>query len=138
MSGLHFVVDGNPLPTARPRVVRTNGKVRAFTPADSKAYQTQVAVHCRHAMSLRAHGTFPLKDLVGLQVTFYRDNYRRVDLDNLLKSIMDGMTTAGVWWDDSQVVDLRALKRVSVKEPRAEVSLWTADAKEAAGVEVAP
>ena len=35
---------------------------------------------------------------------------RRRDLDNLLKSLLDSLTHAGVWQDDSQVVDLRISK----------------------------
>ena len=37
---------------------------------------------------------------------FKPDNRRR-DLDNLLKAVLDGCTHAGVWEDDSNIVDLR-------------------------------
>ncbi|WP_288081846.1 RusA family crossover junction endodeoxyribonuclease [Pseudomonas sp.] len=35
---------------------------------------------------------------------------RRRDLDNLLKSLLDSLTHAGVWQDDSQIIDLRIRK----------------------------
>jgi crossover junction endodeoxyribonuclease RusA len=37
----------------------------------------------------------------------YRPDNRRRDLDNLLKAVLDGCTHAGVWEDDSNIVDLR-------------------------------
>ena len=35
---------------------------------------------------------------------------RRRDLDNILKSLLDSLTHAGVWEDDSQITDLRIRK----------------------------
>lgn len=37
----------------------------------------------------------------------YRPDKRRRDLDNLLKAVLDGLCHAGVFDDDSQIVDLR-------------------------------
>ena len=37
----------------------------------------------------------------------YRPDNRRRDLDNLLKAALDSMCSAGVFDDDSQIVDLR-------------------------------
>jgi len=37
--------------------------------------------------------------------------YPRPDLDNLLKGVMDALTTAGVWEDDVAVTQVRARKR---------------------------
>jgi crossover junction endodeoxyribonuclease RusA len=44
--------------------------------------------------------------LVVAIIAFVPDKRRR-DLDNLLKSVLDSMTHAGVWLDDSQIDDLR-------------------------------
>lgn len=37
----------------------------------------------------------------------FRPDQRRRDLDNLLKAVLDALTAAEVWDDDSQVTDLR-------------------------------
>ena len=47
--------------------------------------------------------TAPLKVVIGAA----RPDRRRRDLDNLLKSTLDSLTHAGVWEDDSQIIDLR-------------------------------
>lgn len=43
---------------------------------------------------------------VSLEADFYPPDNRRRDLDNLLKCLLDSMTAAGVYADDSQVKDL--------------------------------
>lgn len=108
-----FVVTGNPLPTARPRVVRVKGRSIAFTPKESRDYQALVAAHAVQAMARLGRRLFPLTGPIRLSATFVRDSERRCDLDNLLKSVLDGLTLAKLWEDDSQVVELLALKRTS-------------------------
>lgn len=51
-----------------------------------------------------------------------RDNRRR-DLDNILKSTLDGLVDAGVFPDDSQVVQLEA-KKCECKSCPATLTLW--------------
>jgi crossover junction endodeoxyribonuclease RusA len=42
-----------------------------------------------------------------VEIEAYRPDKRRRDLDNLLKAALDACTAAGVWEDDSNIVDLR-------------------------------
>jgi crossover junction endodeoxyribonuclease RusA len=42
-----------------------------------------------------------------VNIEAFRPDKRRRDLDNLLKAVLDGCTHAGVWEDDSNIVDLR-------------------------------
>ena len=42
-----------------------------------------------------------------VEIEAWRPDNRRRDLDNLLKAVLDGCTHAGVWEDDSNIVDLR-------------------------------
>lgn len=48
-----------------------------------------------------------LKGALRVSITAYRPDNRKRDLDNLYKGILDSLTHAKVWEDDSQIVDLR-------------------------------
>jgi len=50
--------------------------------------------------------------------------WKRPDIDKLLRAVLDGMTDAGVWTDDSQVVGVQAAKYYSDGPPGAAVSAW--------------
>lgn len=47
---------------------------------------------------------------VRLSVCVMPPDARRRDLDNLLKPILDGLTAAGIWDDDSQVDELKIVR----------------------------
>lgn len=40
---------------------------------------------------------------------------RKRDIDNVLKALLDSLTKAGIWKDDSQIVDLRIIKLKPMK-----------------------
>lgn len=105
------------------------GFARAYTPADHPV------VPYRKAISAAAMTAMPAKEWkrrtagrVRLEVwcVFQRPKshlrkdgsvrddapkYPRPDADNVLKSVMDALTTAGVWDDDVCVTDARVRKR---------------------------
>jgi crossover junction endodeoxyribonuclease RusA len=47
------------------------------------------------------------KGQLRIEIEAFRPDKRRRDLDNLLKATLDGLAHAGVYEDDSQIVDLR-------------------------------
>jgi len=49
----------------------------------------------------------PRTDLVAVTVEAFVPDRRKRDLGNLEKALMDSLTHAGVWVDDSQIDDLR-------------------------------
>jgi crossover junction endodeoxyribonuclease RusA len=51
---------------------------------------------------------------VAVEIEAHMPDKRRRDLDNLLKGLLDSLTHAGVWLDDSQVVDLRIRKAPTI------------------------
>lgn len=65
----------------------------------------------------------PLDCPVALYVRFWRENRRRVDIDNCIKVVMDAATKAGVWLDDSLVHRIDADLDFDTKSPRTEVRL---------------
>lgn len=64
----------------------------------------------------------PLAGPVILHADFYCHNRQRRDVDNLLKSIMDGINGVA-FADDSQVVSVHASKLLSKSMPRAVITV---------------
>lgn len=48
-----------------------------------------------------------IEEKIRVEIEAFRPDNRRRDLDNIFKGVLDGLTHAGVWKDDSQIVDLR-------------------------------
>lgn len=109
---LAFVVDGQPVPKARPRL--SNG--HAYTPERTRVYEDTVRWAARAAMRARE----PLAGDLHVEIALYRKGARRADLDNLTKSFLDGCNGL-VWNDDKQIVSLRARVVYGDARPRAEV-----------------
>jgi len=60
----------------------------------------------------------------GVRARFFLGNRRKVDIDNLLKPVMDAGTHI-VWADDSQVVEVYSVVLRDDPEPRVEVLVYT-------------
>lgn len=99
MTRVTFDIPGEPLPKARPRVVRG----RAHTPTRTRAWERTVGWAALAAMQ----GRDPLAGDVAMWLHFRRKNRQRADLDNLVKAIADGANGI-LWHDDKQIVELHA------------------------------
>ena len=89
-------VPGQPVPKARPRVYNGHG----ITPAKTKAAEARIK-----AEYLRKYaGQKPYDKEIRLYVTFYMQDRRRVDYDNLAKLVTDALNGVA-YVDDSQIVE---------------------------------
>lgn len=70
--------------------------------AEGRAYRIAVANQIQSQNSASNY-----KGKLKVEIEAWRPDNRRRDLDNLLKACLDGCTHAGVWEDDSNIVDLR-------------------------------
>lgn len=64
---------------------------------------------------------FPLTPPVSLHLDIYPPDHRKRDIDNILKSLLDSLETAGIVADDSQIATLNC-RRLAV-EPRGRVRM---------------
>lgn len=118
---LEIVVSGKPVPMGRPRLTFRGGFARAYLPASTKDYLYLVETSVR-ASSARTGWKWYEGDTYSLVVHFFGAR-ASADIDNLVKSIMDGLTMAGVIEDDKYVFHLTATKATDKGNPRAEIIL---------------
>lgn len=142
LNRIFFVVPGEPVPKARPRVAMAGGKARAYTPKKSACYERDVYTFCSAAMA----GAAPFEGAIALEVhaffpipTSYSEKRRleaigkwhpkRPDLDNVVKSIMDALNGLA-WKDDAQVASIYATKALAYSrlQARVEVTVVSLDA----------
>lgn len=64
-----------------------------------------------------------LKGSISFHIELRPPDNRRRDLDNHLKALIDGFTSAGVWEDDSQITHMTCIKGEKVKGGKAIVSI---------------
>jgi crossover junction endodeoxyribonuclease RusA len=55
-----------------------------------------------------------LTEPVGVLIELWPPNRRRWDVDNRAKAVLDALTKANLWRDDSQVRDLRIVDRETI------------------------
>ena len=108
-----LIIEGEPIAKARPRL-GANGNI--YTPKTSKDYENMIA-WCAKQLPRFEGGLL-------VEATFYCSPHRRMpDLDNLIKSLLDGLQKGGVFEDDVQVVEIYARRRLDKAKPRVELSL---------------
>jgi len=79
-----------------------------YISAEGKAYRKAVNYWVMEAAMVQRYlkQTGPLR----VEIEAFPPDRRKRDLDNVLKSLLDSLTHAGVWEDDSQIQDLRIYK----------------------------
>jgi len=109
---IKIVIPGRPVPKARPRLGR-GGNV--YTPVKTKRYEELVAWKTKEVIKE------PLAGNVALYIKVYVKGNVFPDLDNIAKSILDGMNKVA-YHDDKQVSCL-VIQRIKGQEEKVEVEL---------------
>lgn len=136
---VRFEVMGTPIPQGSKSSTRWG--MREANPK-TRPWRDQIAWEARAAMGHEP----PLEGPCTVNATFWmprpKSHYRangqikptapvysdkRPDVDKLLRALCDGMTTAGVWKDDSQAVRIEASKRYVINgvQPGCSVAVTT-------------
>ena len=101
------------------RNIIVKGKPRTLLSAAGRAYRLQVAAMAILIGAVDNH----LPGAFSVSIMLYPPDKRRRDIDNPVKAILDGLTYAGIWEDDSQV-DVLMVQRCAPEKPgRAVVTL---------------
>lgn len=111
-----IIVPGEPVPKGRPRFNRTTGSV--YTPATTRAYEQAISIL---AMAQR-------KQMVRegpVKVTLWFYTSKTSDIDNLIKSTLDGLN-GQAFTDDKQVCEVHAY-RIDSSPARTEVLVEAQD-----------
>jgi Holliday junction resolvase RusA-like endonuclease/uncharacterized C2H2 Zn-finger protein len=111
-----FVHDGDPCSKARARWHLK--QQRFYTPQHVLTAQQSFAKRFERAVQER-----PWTCNVAIAAIFFRQSAQRIDVDNLMKLVMDAGTQAGVWKDDSQVTAQAAFIELDRQRPRTIVAL---------------
>lgn len=114
-------IPGPPVPTARARRGRGG---HWYTPQRTADAEKAVADACKAVMRGRTY-----RGPVALAIVFWRPDRRRLDLDNLTKTVMDGATNGDVWDDDSQVVAQVAIVELDAESPRTEIAMCSVESR---------
>lgn len=62
-----------------------------------------------------------ISDRIKLEVHLYVPDLRKRDLDNILKCLLDSLTHAKIYEDDSLIDDLRIIRKEKIKDGKCEV-----------------
>lgn len=109
-----FWFAGNPIPKGRPRY----GGRSPRTPEATREWEETVGWQARAQFDHR-----PLLGPLGIEFIFYREDRRKVDLDNLEKAMLDGLQGI-LFEDDSQIKEKKAVLEHSKEMPGVKVSVW--------------
>lgn len=101
-------------PMPRPRVF---GKRTVSGNKSTNAFERLVALEAKR------HFPEPWRGRIQLVIAANYKDKRRRDLDNITKTVMDSLTRAGVWADDSQVDVLMVSREIGAGEDRVSITV---------------
>lgn len=114
-----FYVAGEPKAQPRPRAFSRGGRASVYDPGSAKAWKATIEAAVRPRLpfggpesAYKVSLIFVLKRPIRLARArnAWIPHTAKPDADNLAKAVLDAMTRAGAWEDDSQVSSLRVMK----------------------------
>lgn len=132
---IEFTIYGKPVPKGRPRFARRGKYIQTYTPKTSLDYEEKVRQgylsisnemfqECALKLVLEAYFEVPpslsKKKKEKLLETKY--HMKRPDLDNIIKSVCDGLNGTA-YKDDNQIVALEAIKCYTSGEERVVIKI---------------
>lgn len=112
-----FTLLGRPVPKARPRIGK-NGRV--YTPSATKEAESMIGWFWRVAGGTMVDGD------VKAVLEFHCPDRRKVDVDNLTKTVLDALNGLA-YRDDAQITRLEVDKHLGCDRPRTVVSITPAE-----------
>lgn len=111
---IHSVIlNGAPYSKSRPRFSR-NGQT--YVKKEDREAEEKTSY------DLRMHFDEPYPGNVALACIFYRPNFQRIDVDNMLKHVCDAANGI-IWHDDSQVTAIVGVARHDAEDPRTVIAV---------------
>ena len=107
-----LIVIGEPPSKARPRFWSGKNQQGVYDPSAKR----QTALAKELALKIGRLGAFRSNVCVG--AIFYRSSRQRIDVDNMLKFVLDAGTEARLWDDDSQVTAVLGMLELDTDTPR--------------------
>lgn len=125
-----LIVYGDPVPQPRARITTRGGFAHAYTPKKHPIHAYRASIAGDWQMQWTKDLNRPFTGPVTVEIVYHfarpashlrKDGtpkasapaYPRPDVDNLAKAVLDALTDAGAWADDSQVVSLGVRKKWS-------------------------
>jgi len=144
---LNLVVWGDPVPQGSKRafvVTGRDGRPRPVVAESAgpalRSWRSDLVEQARAALGEAGPSLGPLAVTVVFHLRRPKrprsaEPERRPDLDKLVRAVLDGLQTAGVFRDDAQVVSLWGRKRYADETPRTEIWVgpWRAVGAEEGG-----
>ena len=114
MQAVRITVPGRPIPKGRPRLGVRGKKAFIYTPPETREFEKLVGWVARCA------GCKPAGEPVAVVLDIYVR--RKMDVDNVAKSVLDGLTGVA-YEDDGQVVELLVRKHKVKREEEERVEI---------------
>ena len=116
--GLQFFVPGRP-------VTKQRFEAGHLLPERVKAWENTIRVYASNAMQFNPDFE-KLTGSVRCELVILLPDRRKRDIDNLSKAVLDGCN--GILWDDdTQINDLRLIKRYDKDNPGVHIRVWEAE-----------